>query len=125
VVALSILKFLTFSHTILKMLGAFTASTSLCFSHSIRIKTISNSTQSFTNVHSFSLFTPPSLHFSLYHTSKTQPHFFPQASSSSSSISGEIMHSLSFIFRFFFLFAFSSIPIFQFLCLSSFSSKNY
>jgi hypothetical protein len=89
------------------MLGAVSASTSLCFSPSIRIKTISKSTQSLNNVHSFSLITPPSLHFSLYHTSKAQPHFFPQASSSSSSISGEIMHSLSFIFRFhFFLFCF-------------------
>ncbi|CAJ2659460.1 unnamed protein product [Trifolium pratense] len=70
------------------MLGAVAASTSLCFSPSTRFKKISNSTQSFNNIHSFSLFTPPSLHFSLYHNSKTQPpHFFPQPASSSSSFS--------------------------------------
>ncbi|XP_058765564.1 fatty-acid-binding protein 3, chloroplastic-like [Vicia villosa] len=69
------------------MFGAVSSSTLLCFSPSTRFnlhKGISNSTQTLTYLHSFSLFTPPSLHFPL---SKKQPHFFPQPASSSSSFS--------------------------------------
>ncbi|CAI8593346.1 unnamed protein product [Vicia faba] len=65
------------------MLRAVSSSTPLCFSPSTRFnldKGISNSTHTLTYVHSFSLFTPPSL-------SKKQSHFFPQLASSSSPLS--------------------------------------
>ncbi|CAK8534852.1 unnamed protein product [Lathyrus sativus] len=69
------------------MFGAVSSSTPLCFSPSTRFnldKRISNSTKTLTYVYSFSLFTPPSLHFYL---PKKQSHFFPQPASSSSSSS--------------------------------------
>ncbi|XP_004488681.1 fatty-acid-binding protein 3, chloroplastic isoform X1 [Cicer arietinum] len=63
------------------MVGAMAASTTLCFSPSTRFvvhqKKISNPTHTLSYVHSFSA---PSLH----NTSKKQPLFFPQATSSSS-----------------------------------------
>jgi len=69
------------------MFGATVSTTPLCFSSSTRFY-VDKRTQPLNYVHSFSLFTPPSLHFSLNNTSKRNPHFFPKAASSSSSSAG-------------------------------------
>ncbi|KEH38484.1 putative chalcone isomerase [Medicago truncatula] len=65
------------------MFTTVAASTLPCFSSFTRFYIDKRISKPLNYVHSFSLFTPPSLHFA----SKRHPHFFPQAASSSSSSS--------------------------------------